>query len=90
MSEKNLYPEHDWKPWLFHRTPKKYMESKENQRKCLDWVWKQLDIKNIKQWKDVTIATVVQMGGGGVLLKHQSSLNKALHSLYPGNASINA
>ena len=49
-----LYPEYDWLPWKFAKTPKNYWDSDKNKRKFFDWAGKQLGVKNVEDWNNIT------------------------------------
>ena len=50
-----LYPEQEWLPWKFETPPTHYWKSTDNQRKFVEWVGKQLNIKEMKDWYHVSI-----------------------------------
>ena len=49
----NVYPEYEWLPWKFTKCPNFYWEDVNNQRKFLDWVGKELGIKEFSDWYKV-------------------------------------
>jgi hypothetical protein len=44
-----------------------------------------LDITQLDEWKTVSVATVKQNGGSGLLNHYKSSLIKALRTVYPNH-----
>jgi hypothetical protein len=58
----DLYPEHDWKYWLFRKQPLEYWDSMENQRKFLEWVKEKLCITALDQWFDVSLDQLKHFG----------------------------
>ena len=50
----SVYSEFDWLPWRFYRCPNYYWEDLNNQRKFVDWVGKNLNIKEMSDWYKVT------------------------------------
>jgi hypothetical protein len=49
-----VFAEHEWLPWKFTVVPTGYWVDPNNHRKFLDWVAKQLNIKEMKDWYNVT------------------------------------
>jgi hypothetical protein len=49
-----LYPEYDWLPWKFSKSPLNFWEDVKNQRKFMDWAGKQLRIKEMSDWYKVS------------------------------------
>jgi hypothetical protein len=49
-----VYPDYDWLPWKFETTPRNFWESVKNKRKYLDWLGKQLGIKEFADWYKIT------------------------------------
>lgn len=43
-----LYPEHNWLPWKFSRSPRGLSENKDTVRNAIDYIEKELSIKNNK------------------------------------------
>ena len=50
----SIYPNYDWLPWKFNSLPKGYWNNKENQLKFTNWISKQLNIKSIEDWYNIT------------------------------------
>ena len=48
------YPEYDWLPWQFEKSPKRFWENPKNVRKFMDWAGKQLNVKEMSDWYNVT------------------------------------
>jgi hypothetical protein len=48
-----VYPEYDWLPWKFVKCPHDYWDDLKNQRKFMDWVATQLNIKEMSDWYNV-------------------------------------
>ena len=55
----------------------------ENQRKCFDWLYLQLNIHRQEEWFLITADDVKTAGGGGLLAHYSGSLNKALEAVFP-------
>ena len=45
-----IYPEHDWKPWLFVQVPKDFWPHKKNRVACMSWLGERLGYSNQKDW----------------------------------------
>ena len=50
-----IYPDFDWLPWKFTRTPKGYWEDPANQKLWIDWATKKLNIKEMSDWYKITM-----------------------------------
>jgi hypothetical protein len=50
----NVYPDYNWLPWKFAECPLPYWDDVKNQRKFLDWAAKELNIKEMSDWYNVT------------------------------------
>jgi hypothetical protein len=51
----NVYKEHEWLPWKFAVCPQNFWDDKINQKKFLDWLGKQLKIKHLSDWYNVSL-----------------------------------
>jgi hypothetical protein len=49
-----LYPEYDWLPWKFAICPRNFWDDIENQRKFMDWAAKELKVKDMSDWYNVS------------------------------------
>ena len=49
-----VYPEYEWIPWLFYKTPQRYWNNIENQLKFIEWASKQYNIKLLSDWYNIT------------------------------------
>jgi hypothetical protein len=49
-----VYPNYDWVPWKFNRLSSEIWDDKKNHRKFLEWAGKQLKIKEMSDWYNVT------------------------------------
>ena len=50
----NVFPEYEWCFWKFDHCPRHYWHTLENQRKFMEWAGKELKIKDINDWYNVT------------------------------------
>ena len=51
MSE---FPEYEWLPWKFNTVPKGFWDDRANIDKYMSWLSKELNIKTIEDWYNVT------------------------------------
>ena len=51
---KEIYPDYDWLPWKFDRCPKNYWKDVKNVRKFMDWAGKELNVKELSDWYNVS------------------------------------
>jgi hypothetical protein len=49
-----LYPDRDWLPWKFEERLLNFWDDVNNQRKYMDWVAKELNVKEMSDWYKVT------------------------------------
>ena len=49
----SAYPNYQWLPWKFNQTPKGYWKDIQNQRKCLDYLAKELNVKELDDWYNI-------------------------------------
>eukprot|EP01114_Cavostelium_apophysatum_P022575 TRINITY_DN8211_c0_g1_i1.p1 TRINITY_DN8211_c0_g1~~TRINITY_DN8211_c0_g1_i1.p1 ORF type:complete len:678 (+),score=129.47 TRINITY_DN8211_c0_g1_i1:83-2116(+) len=79
----HFYPGHDWKTWKFARVKPFFWDDRANQLEYIEWLEKELNIKQLDDWYNVHVSEVVKKGGSGLLGKYEGSLHKALLSIYP-------
>ena len=65
----DVYPEYEWLPWRFIRTPKQFWDDPKNQRTFLEWAGKQLKIKEMSDWYKVITHVTASFLGFCVILK---------------------
>ena len=81
---KELYPNFDWKPWLFKITPRKYFSKMVNRRQYLDWVAEELSHSSRESWYEMTKYDVlIKPGGGFIENYYNGSLSNMLIDVYP-------
>jgi hypothetical protein len=54
-----MYPEKEWLPWKFVSCPLEYWNDVNNQTKFVEWAAKQLKIKEMSDWYNVTLKVVI-------------------------------
>jgi hypothetical protein len=50
-----LYPDYEWLPWKFGTTSMNYWDDVNNQIKFIKWAGKELKIKEMSDWYNVTL-----------------------------------
>ena len=50
----DMYPDYDWLPWKFEKCPNNFWSNKNNVRNYLDWAGKQLNVKEMSDWYNVS------------------------------------
>lgn len=80
---KEVYPEHDWKEWLFHKPPIGIWSEPSVVRRYFDWLGTELHIQKPEDWYSITRDTIFKHRGAGVLEKFDGSFPKALMAAYP-------
>lgn len=78
-----VYPEHPWLPWKFVKAPRGFWHKPENQRWFLEWLYSQLGFSSMEDWYKVRLSTIMEYGGGGLMLIHKRSISKALQTAFP-------
>jgi hypothetical protein len=57
----NVYPDYHWLPWKFTAVPPNYWNDKKNIRIFLDWAAKQLKVKEMSDWYNVTYKVTIDL-----------------------------
>lgn len=79
-----LYPEFEWKPWLFKITPRRFFSDTKNRRQFLDWVGEELNHSSLESWYKRTKYDVSSKQGGSLVENfYKGSLSKMLADVYP-------
>jgi len=66
-----LYPDKDWLPWLFRRTPENIWDDPQTRLKFLKWLGDELGVKGMEDWYRLTRTIVVEKGGESLLSKFE-------------------
>ncbi len=48
------YPEHEWLPWKFPKSPNGFWHNLKNQKLFLDWAQKELNYQKMEDWYKIT------------------------------------
>jgi hypothetical protein len=49
------FPNYEWLPWKFQSSPRDFWTDVNNQRKFMEWAAKELKIKEMSDWYQVTL-----------------------------------
>ena len=55
---KNIYPDHNWKPWKFLHSPKGFFNSRDNLYDFVDWLRNQLQLSTLEDWYRVSLRQI--------------------------------
>ena len=69
-----IYPDYDWLPWKFPKSLKNFWTDVKNQRKFMDWAAKELKIKEMDDWYNVTPKELSDLGGITLVMHHSNSI----------------
>lgn len=78
-----ILPEYPWQLWKFPRVPLNFWAEKSNQKQFLEWVYKQLNMKDMEDWYNVTMEIISIHGGRGLLSVYDGSLITMLSQVFP-------
>lgn len=79
----HIYPEYEWRPWLFKNTPLRMWDDAKLQRQYFNWVGEQLGLEVFDDWYKVKIQSVYKYGGKPLLMRYDLDLIKAVNVIYP-------
>jgi hypothetical protein len=83
-SLKIVYPEYDWKPWLFCGTPKGTWQDKNLHKQYFQWLEKELKICHYAEWYNVTLKLLGYYNAGGLISrKYGSSIYRFIKEHLP-------
>jgi len=78
----DLYPEYNWKPWLFVQVSSGFYENDTNSKNYIQWLAFQLNIKRMDDWYNVSRVQLVSLGCCQ-LLKLSGGIFSLLRRCYP-------
>lgn len=84
IAAKKLFPDYDYKPWLFQKTSQKFWKKSENQKKYFAYLGKRLGYKKPSDWYKVSQSDFVKNNGYGLLMQYKKSPIKIVQSLISG------
>lgn len=77
----SVFSEHRWNLGKFSKKPREFWE-KQKKREFMDYVAKELKIKEMKDWYEVTSSQIRQKGGEQLLLKYDNSAARMISSIF--------
>lgn len=80
---KAVFPEYNWIPWKFERTPAKFWKDEQNHRLFFDWFASQYNITKPEDWYNIKLEDIVREGGSSLIQLYQKNLFVALSTIYP-------
>src|SRR5438128_2224085 len=80
VSQQKLYPQHKWNSVQFSTIPRGYWNDEDNQRNYLDKIGRELGVKEMDDWYNVSVDEVKRKAS---FISYYDSLFDALQKLYP-------
>jgi hypothetical protein len=80
---KKCMPRHDWKDWMFYRTPVGFWDSRANRRRYMRWLGKVLKIKHLDDWYRISYKDFINNHGGEFIKKYHQTPALAVMDLIP-------
>lgn len=81
-----VYPEHQWMPWRFNKTPNGYWQyvsqDRQEQKRIVDWLGEQLCVTTLDDWYRISLSQVRELASFGGL-SSSAALAQILSSVYP-------
>ena len=78
-----LYPDFDFKPWLFHSVPQNFWREPMHRLEFIDWLAAQLNVTSPEDWERVRSEDFHAHGGGGLLtFYYGGSIRRALQDVH--------
>lgn len=77
-----VYPNHDWKPWLFVQVPKNFWPERENRIAYMKWLEARLGYKKPEDWYQVSKLDFIKNQGAS-LMQFGHKTVKLIRELYP-------
>lgn len=91
-----IFPAYEWLPWQFQKCPQGYWDDLANQRKFLEWAFKELKLINMSDWHTVNLNVyfivksllfifqdIIKLGGAGLLHKYNDTPSLLLSAAFP-------
>jgi len=81
------FPEKEWLPWLFSRTPADFWKETENQKKYVDWLVEKVGVSDPKYLR---FPHFNENRGNALLALHHNSVQETVLALYPLNPNLSS
>jgi hypothetical protein len=80
---KQAFPNVDWKPWCFGRVERGFWQSRENQRKYMDWLGNELAYSKMEDWYQIKTDDVYSRNGISLVKQYyKGSVTELVTSVY--------
>ena len=79
---KFVYSDYDWLPWKFKTIIDNFWQDEKNHKVYMDWLYKELNYKNIEDWYSISQDIIIKNYGCGLLCGYYSYY-KLLENVYP-------
>jgi len=80
---KTVYPEFDWKPWMFSQVSRGFWENEQNVLEGLKWLEKKLDIQKWEDWYTVNSKHLHNLGFSTLISKYDGNIFQMLRKHFP-------
>jgi very-short-patch-repair endonuclease len=77
------YPDYEWLPWKFNVVFKEFWNDLSNQKKYMDWLFKELKYEISEDWYNISREIIMQNYGNGLINTYGGSYQKILNTIYP-------
>ena len=79
-----IYPEHDWKFWMFRQTSRGLWDEQERVREYLRWLGEELDFQDYEDWYRITVSNFRDNHGATLVLnKYEGHLYRIVTENFP-------
>jgi hypothetical protein len=78
----SVFTDHKWNPSNFISKESQFWDSKEKQRKFLEYLGTTLNLKGMDAWYKVTQKQIHQNGGANLFMKYNGSPSKLIMSIF--------
>lgn len=79
----SIMPEIEWQPWRFRENVRGFWQQLDNQRLFMDYISKELNIIDQRDWKRVSLDDIKSRGGASLVQLYGGSLSRILDTVYP-------
>ena len=79
----SMYPEHNWIIWKFKFVTNNYWKNKENHKKYIEWLGKELGYTTMEDWYNISVKSIHNNYGCGLLRYYNGSNIELVTSMYP-------
>jgi hypothetical protein len=80
---KRIFPDYDWKEWLFGQTKNGFWNDINNHIKYSIWLGNELGYKKIEDWYQITSKLIRNNNGRGLMNKYNDSVSQFLKTVFP-------